>query len=417
MQGIQVLQPGSLKKRVSRTPNFGINGTVKPFGLYPVMIHPVLPGETLKSMNWKWRMLSKPVKHPLTGVWLETWVFYVKLTDLDRTLSEMFISDSVSTSGHTAGSDNARLFQKSGQIDWVGKCLNKVAASYFVNENESIVASQETGIPKTKINATGWWQNMMFRPADDAVVTGDIHDLKEQMSAAQMLQQMQMTEISYERYLQQYGVQSIKTAEGDPEILRFSRSWTMPTNTVEPSTGAPSSAWAWSDEMKLEKDKYFTEPGFLFAVATVRPKMYPGNLSSSLVGNLWGFSDWYPIYNLRDDPSAGVKEIQNDDDIFVTGEATTPGPLWYDHKDLLSHGETFVNNWSDAPYDIPDSGMPLVANGTSDALLRGEYPVDANINALFSSATAADQVCYYDGIIQATIAGQITDTTRLGHGG
>ena len=78
---MQIVTPGETRTRVQRQPNFPMAGTMKPYGLYPMMITPVLPGETLLEFEMKRRTLSMPVRHPLVGAWLETWLVYVKLTD------------------------------------------------------------------------------------------------------------------------------------------------------------------------------------------------------------------------------------------------------------------------------------------------------------------------------------------------
>lgn len=412
---IQVVQPGQTRQRFHRRPNFPIAGTMKPFGLYPIMCHPVLPGETLKSATTKWSVVSMPVKNPLAGAWLETWLFYVKLTDIDQDLGNMFISDSYSSSGWTSASDLDYEFTKTGQIQWIGHCLNRIMIDYFSNENEGFpyIADNSQNIAQVKLNNVSWYQNMMFEPAETALDTSGPRDAHEQLKAWEMLQQMQMTELTYERYLEQYGVKAQRFQAGMPEILRYSRSWTRPRNHIDQSTGTPTSAWVWDDEMKAEKDKRFVEPGFIFQVATIRPKMYQAMLRYSMVGNLWGFSDWFPAYNLTD-PSAGVRNISTDDPVFDTSWNGAEGAdeLLYDHRDLLSHGEQFVNDWTNLPYALPMSTQMsgLAAADTWD--VRGEYCNVTDVNNLFSGATEATRRCYYEGMTSLVIAGHTQDTTR-----
>ena len=159
---IQTILPGQTRTRHTRRPNFPIAGTMVPFGLYPIMVHPVLPGETLHNFESKFRCLSRPVKHPLAGCWLEHWLCYVKFTDLDRQFGEMFISDTYSTAGHTAGADKPRMFTKSGQIDWITKCVNRIHQAYFIHEHET--ARTIDGVPLVKINQASWMQNALFQP-------------------------------------------------------------------------------------------------------------------------------------------------------------------------------------------------------------------------------------------------------------
>lgn len=409
---IQVMQPGQRPTRHQRTPNFPVAGVMKPFGLYPIMAHPVLPGETLNNFTLKWRNLSKPVKHPLCGAWLETWLVYVKLTDINAELGDMFIDDSFSTSGYVS-TGHERYFVKSGQIDWMKLASQKFHDSYFLDDSEP--AKSVDGVRKLKTSFLSWYQNIMFKPADDALGTTDVGAAVQEMNAFMMMQQMNMTEITYERYLEQYGVKSIRTEQGDPEILRYHRSWTTPVNTVEPTTGAPSSAWVWSDKVTMDKDKRFKEPGFLICFASVRPKMYQKHTEFSYVGELWGLSDFFPAY-LLSDPTAGIKTLSTAAAIFHADHRTDGGDkdMLIDTRDLLSHGEAFVNEWGQTPYDLPLSTGMTAEDADVPVDLRGEYAENADIDALFVSATSTDKYCYYEGMASMTIAGHITDSTSGG---
>ena len=406
LNNLSVVLPGQTRTRKNRTPNFPVAGVMKPFGLYPIMCHPVLPGETLEHAQCKIRVISKPLKHPLAGAWLEHWWFYVKLTDLSRSLTDMFVTDTMSTTGYTAAANAARYFVRTGQIDWVRLCTERIHASYFRHDNEALRTID--GVPLTKLNNTSWFQNALFKADVPTPAPGSTVDVVDQnISAFEMMRQMMMTELTYERYLEQYGVQSAREGRGEPEILRYARSWTMPNNTVEPTTGAPSSALIWSDDFKLDKPKLFSEPGFLIQLACVRPKMFAGNLQSSVVGTMWGFSDWFPAYNL-DDPAAGVKELLVADGV-VTGQSAT---VFVDYRDILNHGEQFVNaGAAEHPFALPTASVPDMSAGKQPEDLRGEYATLANVDALFVGATATDRVAYYEGITQLRLRGHVVDTT------
>lgn len=407
---IQVIQ-GSGKKRHKRTPNFPLAGVMKPYGLYPIMMHPVLPGETMNHFSLKWRCLSMPIVHPLVGSWLETWLVYVKFTDLSRDLGEMFIDDTFSTSGYLNSGGDERYFTADGEIDWIKLATERFHDAYFIDEGET--ARTIDGVRKTKASFMSWYENMMFKPADDALSTTDVRETQEELSAEAMLLMMNMTEMSYEKYLEQYGVQSIRTAEGKPEILRYARSWTQPVNTVEPTDGSPSSAWVWSDQIDADKAKRFTEPGFILAVASVRPKFFQKHLEHSAIGRMWGFTDWYPAYNLTD-PAASIRQMDSTDAVFHADHRTDAGTkdLLYDHRDLLSHGEQFVNEWGQTPYTLPLSAGLTAQDAATPQDLRGQYVDDTAIDALFVSATASDKFCYYEGIGRLDISGHIVDQIK-----
>lgn len=412
MVNVSILSPGQARTRVNRRPVFPMAGIMKPFGLYPLMIHPVLPGETLQSASFKMKLVSRPVVHPFAGCWWDFWLTYVKFTDIDRDLGDMFVSDSFSSSGYTASGDNARTFVKSGQIDWVNMCLNRFHEAYFIHDNET--ARTIDGVPLTKLNAKSWMANLMFKPADEAVTTTDVFDQQEQLTAYQMMQLMGMTELTYEDYCKQFGVQTIRTGQGEPEILRYARAWTQPVNTIDPSDGSPSSAWVWNEDVKAEKPKRFDEPGFLLAVAALRPKMYYKYLQSSIVGNLWGFTDWFPIYNI-DDPTAHVRTIQTTDDVFdpLANAAESAADMWYDHRDVLHHGEQFVNAAAaDHPFAIPLATAPSLLAADEPEDLRGEYATLTDVNSLFVGTNDADRFIIYEGMGQLTVSGHSKDLIR-----
>lgn len=412
MSQIKLVQAGMTKSRVNRRPNFPMLGTVRPFGLYPMMVHPVLPGETLQSFNAKLRLLSQPIKNPFVGCWAEFWLVYVKLTDLDAALSEMFISEDVSAVPYQRGTQSDRLFTAAGQVDWVGMCLQKFHEDYMLDQGET--ARTLGDVPLMRRKSMDWMQNLVFTP--DGVDTDALpSDPDAQLTGFDMMNMMGMSELTYEQYLTSYGVSSARIPNGNCEILRYAPSWTLPTNHVEPTTGAPSSAYSWSVDMKADKPKMFAEPGFVMMVGAVRPKVYDRRKVASLVGNLWGFADWFPVYNLTD-PAGGIREISSDDLVWDAAiKASDPvQSMLYDHRDLLSHGETFVNDQSaNVTYPTPEGPAPAALDGSEDGPeLRGEYLSSAEIDALFTGTTVASRTFYYEGMANAVISGHIKDTTR-----
>lgn len=415
---IRVVTPGETRTRVTRSPTFPIYGKVKPFGLYPVMATPVLPGETLQEFEMKARHISMPVRNPLTGAWLEQWLVYVKLTDIDHQLAQMFISNDMPTTGFTAETSSDRYFTRAGQINYIKRATDAVWKAYFADDGE--VMQYIDGVPKIRRGNVDWTQNLMFTP-DDLIVDDLPSNPEGQLTGMQIMALAGMSEITYEKYLQQYGVSSQATAamEHKPEILRYSRSWVTPVNNIDPSTGAPSSAWAWSGTLKNEKPKRFDEPGFLILFQSVRPKMFSDALRYSIVGNLWGFADFFPAYNLQD-PAAGIKEIMTDDPAFIDAfgpDGESAISILYDHRDILSHGEQFINSHTDNPYPVPMITSQRQTSGdNANQLMRGLYPSDTDIDSVFLDATAetptpSKRCIYYEGICQATIRGHVKDTT------
>lgn len=65
--------------RVTRKPVHNFNVETRPFQIQPVMIAPVLAGETLNNLLLQSRVVTMPLKNPLIGWWKEYYFFYVKL--------------------------------------------------------------------------------------------------------------------------------------------------------------------------------------------------------------------------------------------------------------------------------------------------------------------------------------------------
>ncbi len=165
--------------------------------------------------------------------------------------------------------------------------------------------------------------------------------------------------------------------------------------------------------MKLDKDKRFNEPGFIIQLACVRPKMYNKYIKHTMIGKMWGFSDWYPAYALTN-PQAGIKKLTTLDALFdpLWNGAEGSAGLLYDVRDLLSHGEQFVNDTAPA-HPLPmHTGMSGLA-ASDPALMRGEYCDDQAIQDLFVGTSASSEKCVYEGITSLTIAGHVTDTTPI----
>ena len=419
---LEIVQPGTPRTRKKRSPQFPIAGTMKPFGLYPLWATPVLPGETVNSAETKYRLISMPVRHPLVGAWFETWLVYVSLTDLDTAFAQMFISEDVSPTPYQASADQARYFTKAGQVQYIKLAMDSIVRNYFRDEDEPNPLTRTIdGVHMAKRQSMDWAQNLMFKPTSlDATLLPSALPPSGSYTPLEIMRLAGMSEITYEKYLMQYGVvqkEAMKEAR-IPEILRYTRDWTVPTNSIEPTTGRPSSAFAWSNTIKAEKPKRFDEPGFLVMVGCMRPKMFDNTLRGSMVGELWGFGDFFPVYNLED-PAAGLKVIDAAHKVLNINTAAQPAgtdPLVYDHRDLLTHGEAFVNDWS-GPYPLPTITTRSLADGAALADLRGQYPSAANINAIFveseqGTPSDARMRLFYEGIAEVEITGHIVDTTK-----
>ena len=204
--------------------------------------------------------------------------------------------------------------------------------------------------------------------------------------------------MSYEDWLVSYGVRRKSIQQNRPELLRFSKDWTYPANTVDPTTGTPSSACSWAIAERADKDRLFKEPGFIIGLTVARPKVYLKAQKGTVTSYLNDAFSWLPAI-LADNPGTSLKE-------FAVGtgalQATTHG-YWVDIRDLFLYGEQFVN------FALTETDAGLVALPTAG--LNKVYPTDADVDALFVSAPG-DWGIRQDGVVSLNILGAQVDYTK-----
>lgn len=407
---LSLTQPGETRRRTLRQPNFPLAGGIKPQGLYPMFFTPVLPGETLSQATYKATYVSSPVKSPLSGWWLETWLYYVRLTDIDRQLGQMFIGQLTSNAGYTAPADRPRYFTKSGQIDWCYMATEVVHKHHFRDTGEA--RRDIDGVPMIKRIANDWTESAIDESsiAGSEAALGNAEDVTPQLQAFLMMRQMGMSALSYEDYLKTYGVPSVKVEEGEPELLAYRRYWTLPSNVIDPATGLPTGSAYWRVDEKAEKPKVFKEPGFLIGFHAVRPKLFDGRQVWSRGASMWGFRDFIPSYTLTD-PTAAIYNRDPFDMVEFTGTGAVNDSkeIYFDHRDLLSHGEQFINQAS--RLHVPKSTGRSFAPAAVAQDIRGQYATTSDVDGLFASATATDRFVDYEGIYSTQIKGHVTDYT------
>lgn len=404
-------------RRIERRPKHHFHIRQRPWQLQPIMIAPVLANETLERLTWQARTVSKPIKNPLIGWWHESYFFYIKLRDLERAsvdeqaITNMLIDptyDIVTALGAAAA--DAKHYHHSGTINWSARCLEAVVDHYFRNEGEdpSAAGFHIDAVQLASVGTEESWLQSMEAATDvetdspNIPVVGGTHveasDVETQMLQWALLKKQNMTEMTFEDYLASFGVRPRASEMGKPELIRFNRTWSYPTNTVEPTTGVPSSALSFSIQERADKARLFKEPGFIYGIQCLRPKVYRKNQSGSLVDSLTNAIRWLPATLMHDTESSIVK-IDNALTGPITGQTND---YMLDLKDLFVRGDQFVNH---AVADTDYNGVALPA---ADAKAR--YASSADADAMFAAAAPANTI-ETDGIVQLTIKGMQRDTT------
>jgi len=389
-----------------RNPEHTFHIRQKPWIIQPFMIAPVLPGETFKNLLLQSRVVSDPVKNPLIGWWIEYYFFYVKLRDLAgrETFENMMLDGELTTSALNTAADVATYHNDANSPNYVKMCLDTITEWYFRAEGEG--AHTLDGMPLAAVNHTDWLDSVIndddfVAPIDvdvdgpDANTTVQASEVDKALNTWQLLRAQQLTDMSFDDYLATFGVRTQTADIHQPELIRYVKEWTYPSNTVDPATGVPSSAISWSVQERADKDRFCREPGFIFGVTVARPKIYMSNMKGHATQLMDRAVRWLPAM-MRDDPYTSLAKIT-----AGTGPlSANSDDYWVDLKDLFLYGEQYSNFAMTAADGA--IGMPA-ADG------QKRYPTLAMANSIFVSGTGGTLL--EDGIVNLSIMGSQKDTS------
>lgn len=404
---VQIIQQQPVTRK-PRRPTHRWQVRQKPFVLQPICIAPVIPGETMTNALYQARVVSDPIKNSLVGWHAEYYWFYVKHRDLNepyRTkLQEMQLDMSTDVSTLKVGSANTALYTFAGGMNFVEACLERITEEYFRDEGVAWNAYTIAGLPIAQINQNSWLDSAML--AADMPTGGDLDPTNTDNQTVQQLDQMYqqweflranaLVNMSYEDWLKTFGVRPTTVELHKPELLRVSREWAYPSNTVDPATGAPSSALSVVVSDRIDKDRFFKEPGFLFGVSLVRPKVYLAAQTGAAVGLMDRAFRWLPAI-MRDEVYTSLVDI-------VSGAGPVPSVStgwWIDMRDLLLYGDQFVN------FALAGSDGSVVAKPTTG--LQWKFPTEADVDGLFVGSPKL--LVRQDGVITFNILGSQLDYT------
>lgn len=412
--------------RKLRNPIHTFNVKHMPFAIQPFMIAPVLPGETFKNLLLQSRAVTRPIVNPIIGWWLEYYFFYIQHRDLDgsQDFQSMVLNIEHSMAAQAPSGANPKYYNNTGAagIDWVGQCLKRVTEEYFRDEGEAWNDYLIDGLPAAALNMDTWATDTLIditNMPDDAIdqtPTADIAigELDKAYLQWEHLRAMKLINMSYEDFLKSYGVRG-RLAEDPtkPELIRYVRDWTYPSNTINPETGAPSSAVSWAVTERADKDRFFAEPGFIFGVTVARPKVYLAKQKSHLVQFLDNAFAWMPAI-MRDEPYTSIKEFSNSAGPLA-GNVTNGYVV--DLRDLFIYGDQFLSFNPDAATDGTNAiDLPATNTTPNPDVIVKNYPSEAMVDQLFVAAGEeptqyADDGIMQDGVVRLSILGTQVDHT------
>jgi hypothetical protein len=361
----------------------------------------------MRNLLLQARAVSDPVKSKLVGWWIEYYFYYVKHRDLGGrdTFSAMMLNPATSLAAFNQAA-SVDYYHATTTISWVKECLQRVVEWDFRLSNEAWNNVLIGNLPAAQINvrnATDSAINHTARAAIaevnvdlDASGTTTAREVDQALWQWQALRTQGLTTMSYEDYLASFGVRPTKAEVHAPELIRYIRDWQYPSNTVNPADGSVASALSWKVAERADKDRYFSEPGFLFGCTIARPKVYLSKQDGTFTDLMTDMYSWLPAV-LRDDYQASFKKV------LALGAPlkSTTDAYWVDLKDLLLYGEQYVN------FALSATDAGLVALPT--AALQKRYASATDADALF---VGANNLVRQDGIVSLSIATTMKETSE-----
>lgn len=395
------IQQLPMTDRRDRRPKHKFHVRHRPFVIQPFMIAPVLPGETLKMAMLQSRCVTDRLASPLIGWTLMHYVFYVKIRDLNERdqLDDLFINPTANVSALNTAAEDV-TYHPGNSPNYTAMCLRRVVETWFRNEGEAWNNNQIDGMPTASVLDQMWMDSLVDTTAlpEGGAITGNAEGVDRLLDAYEYLRSMSLTQMSFEDYCRTFGVTLSKAEVHKPELVMRSSEWTYPSNTVEPTTGVPSSACSWAIDATSRDRKLFKEPGFLFGVTVARPKVYFQNLRGSLAHFLDTGLAWLPAI-MRDQPETSLRE-------FTAATGPVAGPptngYWVDMRDLFLYGDQFTN--------IAKTATDANLVGAPTAALVRRFLSSADLNEFFSVGTA--NLVRQDGVCSLTISGREMDYTN-----
>lgn len=416
-------------KRSIRSPKHPFQLRTKPFQIQPFMLSPVLPGETLKNLVLQSRVVTKPIKQSLVGWWCEYYIFYVKLRDIEQWKGTPFLDGMVTAPGSYnpatiraaigSGAD-AKYYHSAGGTNWAKAALGCVVEYFFRDEGEAWDNVTLDGMPLAQIAGKNWMDSLTLNDVKRTDRDFDL-DLNNNgdLSATEFLTGMEqynalrdagLETMDYEDWIATFGVSvperdDSKPNKYRPELVRYFRQWQYPVNTVEPTTGVPSSAVSWINAFRADKDRYFKEPGFILGLTVQKPKVYIKDQLGGLSSFMESLENWLPALTHDQYEKGFMSFAANAGPLASKIGNTAFEAYWVDLRDLLMYGDQFINF---AP-DTATSALSIFSGVTDEHTTR--YPKAADIDGLFVNSGDYIQT---DGVVDMSIAGKQMDRTPRG---
>lgn len=365
----------ALADRHTRTPKHNFNVGSHFWEIQPILLAPVLPGETLDGLTLQARVVTPPIKASTVGWWLEYYIFYVPFRQMPSAanLVAMFIDPTVTLSPAAAA---AHRYYDGRGYDFVTECLQVVTQEWFRREGESwssfVIRANR---PAASLNIDTLADSLIdttLIPDGGAIAGMNVDDLDRARQVLAYRRELEMMgsdggQVDYEEILATYGASLRRAHERErPELIRYIRDWSYPVNTVEPTTGVPTTAVSWAVNDRADKKRKFSEPGFIFGVQCVRPKIYFANQTGVGSSMLDRAQRWLPPSMDDSGMERSLAEFTSAQGPFGKSAGGFTNGYWLDVRDLFNYGDQYLDSVAASANAI---ALPTIAQVTRYATL------------------------------------------------
>lgn len=398
-------------KRVLRKPVHPFSIEFEPYQVQPFFIAPVLPGETMTNLLYQSKSISDLIKNDIIGWWYEVYFFYVKHRDLSISaeLQAMVLDPTYDISAKYVAADVGTFHTANATpdgINFVQLCQTAVVDDYFRYEGEVASDHLISSVPCASSAIENWMDSLALKSvfdaqdfdADlDADATITAGEIEKALRIYQSLQAAGLTDQTYEDFLRQYGVNIPQSEiEGKTELLRYIRKWKTPSRLIDPADGSPVAQMQWDLTERADKNRLFKEPGFVFGVSVVRPKVYEVNHRGTVTSFMTDAYAWLPAMQIGD-ANTGIRTHEVGHGPLQASTAE----YMYDIRDLLMYGEQFLN------YVTTTTGKNEI-NLPVNGITNKRYPQDSDVDRLFVAASPANKIIT-DGVVTLSVKSQVQD--------
>lgn len=395
--------------RSTRRPEHRFYLEAYPWEITPCAIAPVLPGERMRRAVWQSRVVSDPLLSPVIGWWQDYFLFYVPLSQLaSYSAFKALVESGDLNTVIAATAADAPMYYAGRGANWLRECMDVIVKEWFRPEDEraaSPAPAIRAGRPAARLGLDGVEHSLRTQANYPGTTGGALGATQRAQEDAyrtyEFLRDQGMVQMDYEDWLRTYGVDAPEAIKRKrPYLLRYTRNWTYPSNTVNQSDGVPVTAVSWAITERADKQRYINEPGFIVLVSISRPKVYRANQEAFGASIMDRLQYWMPAL-LRGDPQTSLRlDTATSSPLYDTILAADH---YIDVRDLLIHGDQFSNTGFSS---TRDNGIALPT-----AAGEAQYATQAIAEGLFSNPGSAGLFFVrQDGVLRLEISGAVEDT-------